>query len=66
MAVSARARLTNRARERKENAQLLMTRYVENPRRNPRQSASNVLPDEFSAIFPDVWWFPKWLKSLGE
>lgn len=28
MAVSARARLTNRARERKENAQLLMTRYV--------------------------------------
>lgn len=28
MAVSVRARLTNRARERKENAQLLMTRYV--------------------------------------
>lgn len=28
MAASARARLTNRARERKENAQLLMTRYV--------------------------------------
>lgn len=28
MAVSVRARLTNQARERKENAQLLMTRYV--------------------------------------
>ncbi|RYG01546.1 MAG: nucleotidyl transferase AbiEii/AbiGii toxin family protein, partial [Caulobacteraceae bacterium] len=28
MAASLRGRLTNRARERKENAQLLMTRYV--------------------------------------